>query len=1051
MTTNNRRMRDVQEQQEQREKRRKIFLWLGRITGGVLIAILLTIFVRSCSSEEYTLELVGDNPQVIQQGAEYEEQGWRFLDEDGKEVSKSQNEKLSKKVKIKGLEELNTMKPGKYDIEYHYNKQVVVRTVKVVAKSSANDKKDHSGESGKDEKSDDDDADPDPDASNSQEQQTNGSDAANKDDKKNNSNGGNNGTGSSGNSGNKPEGGKPDGNKPGKPEKPEKPEKPTEKPEYNMTGVSLNDLTVVYDGKKHSIKITGKLPEGVTVSYTGNEKVDAGTYIVTANFKGDSKHKAIKPMRATLRILKADYEKTIVFKGITIPYDGQKHSIYVLPSSLPEGVTVSRYVGNGVTEVGIHNVTAYFLGDKNHNPIEPITAQIVITDAGKQDYDISAALATFVDKTETYSPGMVYSILVDESKLPAGVTVSYTGNDQNEAGTYIVTAHFKGNEATHNPIPDATAVLQINKGTYNMTGVVFSGKTVTHDGNKHSIFVDESTLPAGVTVEHYEGNEVSAIGAHTVKAYLKGDSKNYNPITPNPLTAVINITDPGKQDYDISVALATFVDKTETYSPGMVYSILVDESKLPAGVTVSYTGNDQNEAGTYIVTAHFKGNEATHNPIPDATAVLQINKGTYNMTGVVFSGKTVTHDGNKHSIFVDESTLPAGVTVEHYEGNEVSAIGAHTVKAYLKGDSKNYNPIMPNPITAILEITVPKQNYDISAALATFTDRTETYTGAKFSIVVDESKLPEGVTVSYSCDTDCTTAGTHVIWAHFNGNTQTHNPVPDEKATLTIQKGTYNLDGITCPSKTVAFVDGVTQSISISGELPSGVVPHYAYEGPDPNRIQPGRYDVTVTFEGDSKNYESITKVITSVMTITGSGSTIPDVGGPTNPDGSGTDGDSSIEGGGPTNPDASGPNGSIEGGGPTNPDASGPNGSIEGGGPTNPNTIVVSADEEKATTEKKVAEEKKAAEEKAAAEKKAAEEKAAAEKKAAEEAARQKALQEAAEKEAAEAARQKALLEAAEKAAAEEARQKVLQATAEEAARQKALQEAAVQESGEK
>jgi len=852
MTTNNRRMRDVQEQQEQREKRRKIFLWLGRITGGVLIAILLTIFVRSCSSEEYTLELVGDNPQVIQQGAEYEEQGWRFLDEDGKEVSKSQNEKLSKKVKIKGLEELNTMKPGKYDIEYHYNKQVVVRTVKVVAKSSANDKKDHSGESGKDEKSDDDDADPDPDASNSQEQQTNGSDAANKDDKKNNSNGGNNGTGSSGNSGNKPEGGKPDGNKPGKPEKPEKPEKPTEKPEYNMTGVSLNDLTVVYDGKKHSIKITGKLPEGVTVSYTGNEKVDAGTYIVTANFKGDSKHKAIKPMRATLRILKADYEKTIVFKGITIPYDGQKHSIYVLPSSLPEGVTVSRYVGNGVTEVGIHNVTAYFLGDKNHNPIEPITAQIVITDAGKQDYDISAALATFVDKTETYSPGMVYSILVDESKLPAGVTVSYTGNDQNEAGTYIVTAHFKGNEATHNPIPDATAVLQINKGTYNMTGVVFSGKTVTHDGNKHSIFVDESTLPAGVTVEHYEGNEVSAIGAHTVKAYLKGDSKNYN-------------------------------------------------------------------------------------------------------------------------------------------------------------------PIMPNPITAILEITVPKQNYDISAALATFTDRTETYTGAKFSIVVDESKLPEGVTVSYSCDTDCTTAGTHVIWAHFNGNTQTHNPVPDEKATLTIQKGTYNLDGITCPSKTVAFVDGVTQSISISGELPSGVVPHYAYEGPDPNRIQPGRYDVTVTFEGDSKNYESITKVITSVMTITGSGSTIPDVGGPTNPDGSGTDGDSSIEGGGPTNPDASGTNGSIEGGGPTNPDASGPNGSIEGGGPTNPNTIVVSADEEKAATEKKVAEEKKAAEEKAAAEKKAAEEKAAAEKKAAE-----------------------------EKAAAEKK-------AAEEAARQKALQEAAVQESGEK
>ena len=49
-----------------------------------------------------------------------------------------------------------------------------------------------------------------------------------------------------------------------------------------ITGVSFTDKTVTYNGQEQKIEVTGTLPEGVSVEYVGNGKINAGKYTVTA-------------------------------------------------------------------------------------------------------------------------------------------------------------------------------------------------------------------------------------------------------------------------------------------------------------------------------------------------------------------------------------------------------------------------------------------------------------------------------------------------------------------------------------------------------------------------------------------------------------------------------------------------------------------------------------------------------------------------------------------------------------------------------------------------
>ncbi|MBQ8290061.1 MAG: uL15 family ribosomal protein [Clostridia bacterium] len=71
----------------------------------------------------------------------------------------------------------------------------------------------------------------------------------------------------------------------------------------DMSGITLEPKTVYYDGKAHSIEITGSLPDGVTVTYVGGG-TEVGEYLIKARFTVDTvNYNPIRTLEARLTIL----------------------------------------------------------------------------------------------------------------------------------------------------------------------------------------------------------------------------------------------------------------------------------------------------------------------------------------------------------------------------------------------------------------------------------------------------------------------------------------------------------------------------------------------------------------------------------------------------------------------------------------------------------------------------------------------------------------------------------------------------------------------------
>ena len=136
----------------------------------------------------------------------------------------------------------------------------------------------------------------------------------------------------------------------------------------NFEGITLPDLTVTYNGSEHSVEIAGSLPEGATVTYTGNKATNAGTY--TASAKLECAGYNTKTLTATILINKADING-ITFSGASVEYDTQAHSISVL-GNVPAGVIVTYTCGDepftSASAVGSYDIVATLSGP-NHNTL----------------------------------------------------------------------------------------------------------------------------------------------------------------------------------------------------------------------------------------------------------------------------------------------------------------------------------------------------------------------------------------------------------------------------------------------------------------------------------------------------------------------------------------------------------------------------------------------------------------------------------------------------------------------------------------------------------
>ena len=195
--------------------------------------------------------------------------------------------------------------------------------------------------------------------------------------------------------------------------------------------ITFEDQEFIYDGMSHSIYVTN-VPSFANVTYQGNDKIEIGTYTVTATIEAENYE--TYTISAKLTIVKPVYYfENITFEDQEFIYDGMTHSIYV--TNVPNFATVT-YQGNDKIEIGTYTVTATI--EAENYETYTISAKLTIV---KPVYYFENI--TFEDQEFEYD-GNLHSITVT-GELPQGTVVTYKYNNIKtnsfkEIGEYIITA-----------------------------------------------------------------------------------------------------------------------------------------------------------------------------------------------------------------------------------------------------------------------------------------------------------------------------------------------------------------------------------------------------------------------------------------------------------------------------------------------------------------------------------------------------------------------------------------------------------------------------------
>lgn len=322
-----------------------------------------------------------------------------------------------------------------------------------------------------------------------------------------------------------------------------------------------------YDGKEHSITVSGIIPESFEIKYTNNSKVDVGSYDVVASFSNNTgKYIIPEDMKAVLTIVPGDFKSE--FKDKEYEYTGE--DIEHVIENLDNRFSVT-YHNNVHKEPGVYDVYA-ILHDKteNYNDIV-LTSKMTIKNPNEYNVYLN-------DMIETYN-GLEREMLLSGDVSMCNVV--YENNKHTDAGEYTVIAHVTDPNGVKEPL-DLTATMIINKAELLVS---FEDETVLYDENNHDITV--SNVPAGVSVE-YDRNGFSAVGEYLVNARVFDVKGNY--IEKN-LTATLKITN--KLDDLVSMKNLDAVNDGENHLPEVL-------GMVPAGVEIKYYNNDTNQLLTEL-------------------------------------------------------------------------------------------------------------------------------------------------------------------------------------------------------------------------------------------------------------------------------------------------------------------------------------------------------------------------------------------------------------------------------------------------------------------
>lgn len=586
----------------------------------------------------------------------------------------------------------------------------------------------------------------------------------------------------------------------------------------------------IYNGTEKSVELKNIPPQIVSVTYTGERGIDAGSYTANAEFTLDSENHKMPHMEAcSWSILKADlkiHDLKWNYEG-PFTYDGMEHSVHIV--NLP-GNAVVTYEGDCATTVGVYETRATItpLDTKNFNTPQPVTLKWEIH---KAVFDISGFHwagdqgCIFDGETKT----------VEIQNLPEGVSVSYKGNQALEAGDYTARAVFSV-EDTDNFLPPQPEELQWNiaPAPIDLSGVRWDySSPFVYDGSEKEIRL--KGLPEGVTAR-YEGNVASDAGEYSAQATLlppEGSSYRETKI----LGTVWKIE---KADIDISEARWGCSDD-------LVYDRMlkrVEIKGLPDGLHVDYTGNEAVDAGTYQAEAVLTPYDEDNFNAPEMTGYTwQIAKADIDISDVEWSGyETFVYNGTVHRVIL--RNLPATLEAV-YEGNAAADAGNYIATAeFVPTDQNNYNA--PHRI-----------QYEWSVAKAQLTDDNVYWTSDEDDLIYNGKEhtirlagLPENVKASYQGNT-AVDAGQYIASAVLESVDKTNYlPCVIEPHRWEIEKAEIDISNVMWASSGELVYDGSLKVIGLTG-LSDDVSVEYENNV----AVNAGTYHASAVISTKNKNY----------------------------------------------------------------------------------------------------------------------------------------------------------------------------------------------------
>ena len=420
------------------------------------------------------------------------------------------------------------------------------------------------------------------------------------------------------------------------------------KGDVDMSGVSLDDLNIPFDGKPHRLELTGTLPSVLTCDIIGGG-TKKGSYTVTATFSFKDKNDAANynlpaPLTATLTIGAGEFNLSgLDFTDRTLPYSGRDQ----YPVMSKDGLTINIEVKKGETVVneirkpGVYTVNVSFAVDNPDEFLVPAPKTFTITvEKGKLGADDMTSLPT-------WKPIGGWDATVGDFKF------------------FVLT----GTETHGVELELPAELLDIELGNANLVYTHTLNGAATEDLGQAGLY--KTTAVLTYTSDLYDLDE-AFVTEYTFEWRVA--------------------------DKTVDAAGITFADKDVIYTGDAVGIEAIYDKEVYQYITgVTYkTDGDAINVGTYTVTALVETDAASGYAPFTLTATLTVAPAVIDLSGVDFAWDyvgTFDMDGKTHVVKLTAGTVKAledlGVTVKGYVGNTASAQGEYTAVVTFECDGNH--------------------------------------------------------------------------------------------------------------------------------------------------------------------------------------------------------------------------------------------------------------------------------------------------------------------------------------------------------------------------